>query len=198
MKLLPCSPEPSARVDALATLLSLHAGEIEALSQCLAVPRSVLPTDDTAARLAARKLGVSPPRHFRRSGSFVTPEPTGEASGSRPAQANSARHQSPSARRTVAGDHRAGRGRRWTPLNQAEADHPETGATRPRPLEADRVRTFAVCGSPFRVRGNYEASRPRSATAARPGMLSPRTASVGEECLSGRGLQGYLNAIMRR
>lgn len=49
----------SPLVYALAPLYSLHAGEQEALHLCLEFTHSLLLTDDTAARLAAKNLGVS-------------------------------------------------------------------------------------------------------------------------------------------
>jgi predicted nucleic acid-binding protein len=54
-----CAPARSARVEAVSALYTLHAGEIEALCQCTALPGALLLTDDTAARLAARTLGVT-------------------------------------------------------------------------------------------------------------------------------------------
>jgi predicted nucleic acid-binding protein len=48
----------SPQVDALIPLYSLHAGEQEALHLCFKHKNSVLLTDDTAARLAAKSLGV--------------------------------------------------------------------------------------------------------------------------------------------
>lgn len=53
-----CLPTASARVDALTTLYTLHAGEREALSLCLEFSGARLLTDDTAARLAAKTLAV--------------------------------------------------------------------------------------------------------------------------------------------
>jgi predicted nucleic acid-binding protein len=49
----------SPLVNALAPLYTLHAGEQEALHLCLEFSDSLLLTDDTAARLAAKSLGVS-------------------------------------------------------------------------------------------------------------------------------------------
>jgi predicted nucleic acid-binding protein len=49
----------SSLVNALAPLYTLHAGEQEALHLCLEYTNSLLLTDDTAARLAAKSLGVS-------------------------------------------------------------------------------------------------------------------------------------------
>ena len=48
----------SAQVDALTPFYTLHAGEQEALHLCLEFTNSMLLTDDTAARLAAKNLGV--------------------------------------------------------------------------------------------------------------------------------------------
>jgi predicted nucleic acid-binding protein len=45
-------------VDVLSTSLSLHTGEVAALQLAKSTPQSLLLTDDTAARLAARQLGV--------------------------------------------------------------------------------------------------------------------------------------------
>ncbi len=49
----------SAQVDALTPLYTLHAGEQEALHLCFEFKNSLLLTDDTAARLAAKNLGVT-------------------------------------------------------------------------------------------------------------------------------------------
>jgi len=49
----------SPLVNALAPLYTLHVGEQEALHLCLEFTNSLLLTDDTAARLAAKSLGVS-------------------------------------------------------------------------------------------------------------------------------------------
>lgn len=49
----------SAQVDALTPLYTLHAGEQEALHLCFEFTNSLLLTDDTAARLAAKNLGVA-------------------------------------------------------------------------------------------------------------------------------------------
>ena len=54
-----CSPPPSEKVDALAVLYSLHAGERAALSLCMEFPKASLLSDDTAARLAAKTLTVA-------------------------------------------------------------------------------------------------------------------------------------------
>lgn len=48
----------SPQVDALTPLYTLHAGEQEALHLCFEFKNSLLLTDDTAARLAAKSLGV--------------------------------------------------------------------------------------------------------------------------------------------
>lgn len=53
-----CLPLASERVDALTALYTLHAGEHEALCLCLEFPGTLLLTDDTAARLAAKTLAV--------------------------------------------------------------------------------------------------------------------------------------------
>lgn len=45
-------------IDALAAMYTLHAGEREALALCLTQPRSLLLTDDTAARMAASLAGI--------------------------------------------------------------------------------------------------------------------------------------------
>lgn len=52
-------PQPSPIIDALASMYTLHLGEREALTWCLAQQHSMLLTDDTAARLAAKSLGLS-------------------------------------------------------------------------------------------------------------------------------------------
>ncbi|OGT89620.1 MAG: DNA-binding protein [Gammaproteobacteria bacterium RIFOXYA12_FULL_61_12] len=44
--------------DALTAMYTLHAGEREALALCLAQPKSLLLTDDTAARMAASVSGI--------------------------------------------------------------------------------------------------------------------------------------------
>ncbi|WP_432741285.1 DNA-binding protein [Methylobacter sp. G7] len=49
----------SAQVDALTPFYTLHAGEQEALHLCFEFTNSLLLTDDTAARLAAKNLGVA-------------------------------------------------------------------------------------------------------------------------------------------
>lgn len=49
----------SSLVNALAALYTLHTGEQEALHLCLEFTDSLLLTDDTAARLAAKSLGIS-------------------------------------------------------------------------------------------------------------------------------------------
>ncbi|HMW14581.1 MAG TPA: hypothetical protein PKC34_03440 [Pseudomonadales bacterium] len=54
-----CTPPDSERVDTLGMLYTLHSGEYAALCQCLAAPRALLLTDDTAARLAAAALAIS-------------------------------------------------------------------------------------------------------------------------------------------
>lgn len=43
---------------ALAQIYTLHTGEHEALNLCMAIPDALLLTDDTAARLAAKTLGI--------------------------------------------------------------------------------------------------------------------------------------------
>lgn len=52
-------PLPSAQVNAMTSLYTLHHGEREALSLCLLHDINVLFTDDTAARLAAKNLNIS-------------------------------------------------------------------------------------------------------------------------------------------
>jgi len=49
----------SAQVMALIPLYTLHKGEQEALHLCMEFQRSLLLTDDTAARLAAKNMGIS-------------------------------------------------------------------------------------------------------------------------------------------
>jgi predicted nucleic acid-binding protein len=52
------APPASQIVDALTSMFTLHLGEKEALICCLAHPDSLLLTDDTAARMAAKNLGL--------------------------------------------------------------------------------------------------------------------------------------------
>lgn len=52
------SPPASQIVDALTSMFTLHLGEKEALICCLSHPDSLLLTDDTAARMAAKNLGL--------------------------------------------------------------------------------------------------------------------------------------------
>ncbi|MDP1663783.1 MAG: hypothetical protein Q8L79_01550 [Methylobacter sp.] len=54
-----CAVHFSAQVDALTPFYTLHAGEQEALHLCFEFSNSLLLTDDTAARLAAKNLGVA-------------------------------------------------------------------------------------------------------------------------------------------
>lgn len=54
-----CAVHFSAQVDALTPFYTLHAGEQEALHLCFEFTNSLLLTDDTAARLAAKNLGVT-------------------------------------------------------------------------------------------------------------------------------------------
>lgn len=53
-----CAAPTSKQVDAVASLYTLHPGEREALSLCIEYPESLLLTDDTAARLAAKTLAI--------------------------------------------------------------------------------------------------------------------------------------------
>lgn len=53
----PTAEEPPA-LEALAQVLTLHTGEREALCVALEYPTGLLLSDDTAARLAARNLGI--------------------------------------------------------------------------------------------------------------------------------------------
>ncbi|MFO1429399.1 MAG: DNA-binding protein [Candidatus Competibacteraceae bacterium] len=50
---------PNAEINALATLFTLHRGEKEALRLACEIGNTLLLTDDTAARLAARSLGIT-------------------------------------------------------------------------------------------------------------------------------------------
>lgn len=50
---------PRGEIDALAALFTLHRGETEALSLASEIGGALLLTDDTAARLAARALGIA-------------------------------------------------------------------------------------------------------------------------------------------
>jgi len=49
----------SSQVNALMPLYTLHLGEQEALHLCMEYSRSMLLTDDTAARLASKNIGVA-------------------------------------------------------------------------------------------------------------------------------------------
>ena len=51
-------PMPSARINAMAAMYTLHHGEREALALCLNFSIDMLLTDDTAARLAAKSLNI--------------------------------------------------------------------------------------------------------------------------------------------
>jgi predicted nucleic acid-binding protein len=53
------APNQSAAVDSLALRYTLHRGEREALALCMEHAPALLLTDDTAARLAAKALGVA-------------------------------------------------------------------------------------------------------------------------------------------
>ena len=53
-----CCSKTSEKVTALAKLYTLHSGEREALDVCMEFPGSLLLTDDTAARLAAKTLDI--------------------------------------------------------------------------------------------------------------------------------------------
>lgn len=50
---------PNAEIDAVAALFTLHRGEKEALHLACEIGSTLLLTDDTAARLAARSLGIT-------------------------------------------------------------------------------------------------------------------------------------------
>jgi predicted nucleic acid-binding protein len=52
-------PAPSAKINALTAIYTLHHGEREALALCLDQAINVLLTDDTAARLAAKSLNIT-------------------------------------------------------------------------------------------------------------------------------------------
>jgi predicted nucleic acid-binding protein len=52
-------PTPSAKINAMAAIYTLHNGEREALMLCLDHSVGMLLTDDTAARLAAKSLNIS-------------------------------------------------------------------------------------------------------------------------------------------
>lgn len=52
-------PTPSARINAITAIYTLHNGEREALTLCLDRSVEMLLTDDTAARLAAKSLNIS-------------------------------------------------------------------------------------------------------------------------------------------
>lgn len=52
-------PAPSARINAMAAIYTLHNGEREALALCLDQAVNILLTDDTAARLAAKSLNIA-------------------------------------------------------------------------------------------------------------------------------------------
>ena len=51
-------PPPSAKVNAMTAIYTLHCGEREALALCLDQSINILLTDDTAARLAAKSLSI--------------------------------------------------------------------------------------------------------------------------------------------
>lgn len=53
-----CVAKTSTKIDVLSALYTLHLGEREALQICLDWPGSMFLTDDTAARLAARAVGI--------------------------------------------------------------------------------------------------------------------------------------------
>ena len=59
IRLQPISVTASPKVAALASLFTLHRGEMDALDACLIRSVSTLLTDDTAARLAAKSLGIA-------------------------------------------------------------------------------------------------------------------------------------------
>lgn len=52
-------PPPSAKINAMTAIYTLHYGEREALALCLDQSINVLLTDDTAARLAAKSLNIT-------------------------------------------------------------------------------------------------------------------------------------------
>ena len=52
------APNPPDIIQTIAPLYGLHTGESEALSLCLSTPDCLFLTDDTAARLAAKALGI--------------------------------------------------------------------------------------------------------------------------------------------
>jgi predicted nucleic acid-binding protein len=52
-------PDTSKAIDALTPLYGLHKGEREALMLCLGYSSSILLTDDTAARLAAKSVNIN-------------------------------------------------------------------------------------------------------------------------------------------
>jgi len=52
-------PTPSAKIDALSAIYTLHHGEREALLICLNHSVNTLLSDDTAARLAAKSLSIA-------------------------------------------------------------------------------------------------------------------------------------------
>ena len=54
-----CVQQPSPLVNVLTPIYSLHNGEQEALHLCVEFGDSLLLTDDTAARIAAKSLGVT-------------------------------------------------------------------------------------------------------------------------------------------
>jgi predicted nucleic acid-binding protein len=55
----------STQVNALMPLYTLHLGEQEALHLCMEYSDSMLLTDDTAARLASKNIGITATRYIR-------------------------------------------------------------------------------------------------------------------------------------
>jgi predicted nucleic acid-binding protein len=55
---IPDTGKVTAEIGVLARVLMLHSGEVAALQVARGVPGSLLLTDDTAARLAAKQIGV--------------------------------------------------------------------------------------------------------------------------------------------
>ena len=56
--MIKCTAPTSTKLDAVGALYALHLGEREALTLCVECPNTLLLTDDTAARLAAKTLAI--------------------------------------------------------------------------------------------------------------------------------------------
>ena len=56
--MIKCTAPTSTKLDAVGALYALHLGEREALALCVECPNTLMLTDDTAARLAAKTLAI--------------------------------------------------------------------------------------------------------------------------------------------